>query len=494
MNIDFNTSMVLAHSVMLFAKDDWAKDYSCIPWGQPQMCGPDYKQPNFSEANAEAVKAQAETFPFLRAMDAAAKLGTKVTYKGKEYDFSGEQRDAQGNPLKDAQGKTIYKPIGDLQIAETFARAAADIAPELTGKQLKLAQEYGTKFAQQRRNELETLDPEKFKLYDQFLKNTGGDLAAPDTRIDSPTYESVGMPGAQKDTGASQLIRSELERQIQQGLSQVGTLDPSMERRVQQAARARGSSINNVLGNPSALRESLAIQDALGNANSQRWNAAMGLLQSGQSTSDTANRNAQEAFQNILAATGQRNTAAQQSFAGQMASQQQMLTGRQQNIANAQSALGLQPVSSQAAQLGGLQQGASPFVTPQYTQGMQMSKPGELMSMGSNFALTNAKNQYEADQANSFMNQFQKYASGIGNLGSSYAGFGLGGCFVARECIPDQWEAFYFWKELVGPKWFKSFYDNNAEKFAKWLKNKPKVKKLVANWMIARINSIIPKN
>ena len=86
------------------------------------------------------------------------------------------------------------------------------------------------------------------------------------------------------------------------------------------------------------------------------------------------------------------------------------------------------------------------------------------------------------------------YAGAIGNLGSSYAGFGLAGCFVARECIPDQWEAFYFWKELVGPKWFKSLYDSNAEKFAKWLKDKPKAKKLVANWMIARINSIIPKN
>ena len=301
------------------------------------------------------------------------------------------------------------------------------------------------------------------------------------------------MPGAQKDTGASQLIRSELERQIQQGLSQVGTLDPSMERRVQQAARARGSSINNVLGNPSALRESLAIQDALGNANSQRWNAAMGLLQSGQSTSDTANRNAQEAFQNILAATGQRNTAAQQSFAGQLTSQQQMLSGRQQNIANVQSALGLQPVSSQAAQLGGLQQGASPFITPQYTQGMQMSSPGDLMKMGTGFALSNAENQYKSDQANSFMNQFQGYASGIGNLATGYGNI-MRSCFVARECIPDQWEAFYFWKELVGPKWFKSFYDSNAEKFAKWLKDKPKVKKLVANWMIARINSIIPKN
>lgn len=488
MNIDFNTSRVLAHSVMLFAKDDWAKDYSYIPWGSPRMCGDD--APSFSEANADAVKAQAETFPFLRAMDAAAKLGTKVKYGDKEYDFSGEQRDAQGNPLRDAQGNIIYKPIGDIQIGEAYARAAAKIAPELTQNQLDLANKFGAQFSQQRRNELEALDPEKFKLYDKFLKEVGGDAAAPDTRIDSPTYESVGMPGAQRDTGASQLIRSELERQIQQGLSQVGTLDPSMERRVQQAARARGSSINNVLGNPSALRESLAIQDALGNANSQRWNAAMGLLQSGQSTSDTANRNAQEAFQNILAATGQRNTAAQQTFAGQLTSQQQMQAGRQQNIANVQSALGLQPIVNQAANLGGLQQGASPFVTPQYNPGMQMSNPGDLMKMGGSFALDKTR----IDNENSFMNQFKGYASAIGNLGSSYAGFGLGGCFVARECIPDQWEAFYFWKELVGPKWFKSFYDSNAEKFAKWLKDKPKAKKLVANWMIARINSIIPKN
>ena len=456
--------------------------------------GKKYNAPDLGAANREAIEAAAETFPKLRALDAAARLGTKITYEGKTYDFSGEQKDAQGNPLKDANGNIIYKPIGDIQIGEAVARAAAAIAPELTQNQLDLANKYGTQFAQQRRNELEALDPEKFGLYKQFISDVGGDAAAPDTRIDSPTYERVGIPGAQKDTGASQLIRSELERQIQQGLSQVGTLDPSMERRVQQAARARGSSINNVLGNPSALRESLAIQDALGNANSQRWNAAMGLLQSGQSTSDTANRNAQEAFQNILAATGQRNTAAQQSFAGQMASQQQMMAGRQQNIANVQSALGLQPIVGQAANLGGLQQGATPFISPQYTSGMQMGSPADLLKTGSGFALTNAQKEYESSQANSFMNQFQGYARGIGNLGSSYAGFGLAGCFVARECIPDQWEAFYFWKELVGPKWFKSFYDSNAEKFAKWLKDKPKVKKLVANWMIARINSIIPKN
>ena len=472
MNIDFNTSRVLAHSVMLFAKDDWAKDYSYIPWGSPRMCGDEYKAPDLAAANRAAVEANAETFPKLRGLEAAAKLGRKIEVDGKTYDF---------------------RETGDIQVATAFARAAAQIAPELAGKQLELAKEFGTQFSEQRRKELEALDPEKFKLYDQFLSDVKRDAAAPDTRIDSPTYEQVGIPTAQQDTGASQVIRSELERQIQQGLSQVGTLDPSMERRVQQAARARGSAIGNLLGNPSAIRESLALQDALGNANSQRWNAAMGLLQSGQSTSDTANRNAQEAFQNILAATGQRNTAAQQSFAGQLTSQQQMMAGRQQNIANVQSALGLQPIVGQAANLGGLQQGSTPFITPQYTQGMQMSTPGDLMKMGTGFALTNAENQYKSDQANSFMNQFQGYAGAIGNLAGGYGNI-MRSCFVARECIPDQWEAFYFWKELVGPKWFRSFYDSNAEKFAKWLKDKPKVKKLVANWMVARINSIIPKN
>ena len=481
MTIELNVAKVLAHSVMLFAKDNWHKDYPSIPWGEPQMCAPSYNAPDLAAANEAAVKAQAETFPKLRALDAAARLGRKITFEGKTYDFSGGE-----NGL----------PIGDLQIAETFARAAAAIAPELTGKQLDLAKQYGTQFAQQRREELEALDPTKFGLYENYLRDVGASVKTPEARIESPTYEQVGIPRSSEDTGAARLIRSELERQVQQGLSQVGTLDPSMERRVQQAARARGTAIGNVLGNPSAIRESLALQDAIGNANAQRWNAALGLLQSGQTTSDTANRQAQEAFQNILAATGQRNTAAQQSFAGQMASQQQGMANRQQNIANVQSALGLAPIVGQAANLGALQQGASPFITPQYTQGMQMSSPGDLMRMGTGFALTNAQNQYAADREGSFMNQFQGYASGIGNLAGGYGNImraGMG-CHVARECIPDQWEAFFFWKELVGPAWFKSFYNNNSEKIANWIKNKPKVKKLVAKWMLGRINSIIPKN
>jgi hypothetical protein len=449
--------------------------------------GGSYKAPDIAAANREAVMASIETFPLQREIEAASRIGAKVRvpiYKdGKE---TGQFREVD------------FGPVSDIAQTRAIGQALADLAPIQAQRQLEAAQQYGTQFAQQRRAELQALDPERYGtatqpgLYSQFLSDIG---RAPisETSPTAPTYERVGMPTGPQDTGYAQSIRSDLERQIGAGLAQAGTLDPTMIRAAEQAARARGTATGNILGNLSAFREARAVNEAIANADVQRRQQAIGLLQSGQTTSDVANRQAQEAFNNILAATGQRNTAMQQSFAGQMAAQQQQQAGRQQNIANIQSALGLQPIVSQAAQLGGLQQGASPFAAPQLMQGMQQAGPGQLLQTGANFALSNAQNAFEASKANSPLAIAQGVTSSIGNLGQAFSGFGLAGCYVARECIPDQWEAFYFWKELVGPKWFKSFYDSNAEKFAKWLKNKPKTKKIVANWMLGRIKSLIPK-
>jgi hypothetical protein len=437
--------------------------------------GGSYKAPDMAAANREAVYAQAQTFPVLRQIEAASRTGGKGSY-----------------PIYDAAGKVIgerpydFSGISDIDVTRETARALASLAPEQTKAQLDLAKQYGTQFAGQRRAELSAADPERYKLYDKFLQDIGQRSIA-ETAPAAPTYERVGIPTGPQDTGEAANIRSNLERQISAGLAQAGTLDPAMIRAAEQAVRARGAATGNILGNLSAFREARAVGEAISNADVQRRQQALGLLQSGQTTSDVANRQAQESFQNILAATGQRNTAQQQTFAGQMASQQQRQGAQQQNIANIQSALGLQPIVSQAAQLGGLQQGASPFAAPQYIQGMQQAGPGQLLQTGSSFALQNAQNAFEASQANSPLAIVKGVTSAIGALGSA------AGCYVARECIPDQWEAFYFWKELVGPAWFKSFYDSNAEKFAKWLKDKPKAKKLVANWMIGRIESMIPK-
>jgi hypothetical protein len=443
--------------------------------------GGTYKAPDIAAANREAVMASIETFPLQREIEAASRIGAKVRvpiYKdGKE---TGQFREVD------------FGPVSDIAQTKAIGQALADLAPVQAQRELEAAQKYGTQFAQQRRAELQALDPERYGtatepgLYAQFLKDIGSRPIAEET-IAAPSYERVGMPTGPQDTGEAARIRSDLERQIGAGLAQAGTLDPSLIRAAEQAVRARGTASGNVLGNLSAFREARAVSEAIANADVQRRQQALGLLQSGQTTSDVANRQAQEAFQNILAATGQRNTAMQQSFAGQMASQQQRQGAQQQNIANIQSALGLQPIVSQAAQLGGLQQGASPFAAPQLFQGMQQAGPGQLMQMGSSFALQNAQNAFQASQAGSPLSILKGVTGAIGSLG------GAAMCSVARECIPDQWEAFFFWKELVGPAWFKSFYDSNAEKFAKWLKNKPKAKKLVANWMLGRIKSLVPK-
>ena len=385
--------------------------------------GGTYKAPDIAAANREAVMASIETFPLQREIEAASRIGAKVRvpiYKdGKE---TGQFREVD------------FGPVSDIAQTEAIGKALAALAPEQARQQLEAQKLYGTKFAEQRRAELQALDPERYGtpsvdgkpgepgLYAQFLKDIGSRPIAEET-IAAPSYERVGMPTGPQDTGEAARIRSDLERQIGAGLAQAGTLDPSLIRAAEQAVRARGTASGNVLGNLSAFREARAVSEAIANADVQRRQQALGLLQSGQTTSDVANRQAQEAFQNILAATGQRNTAMQQSFAGQMASQQQRQGAQQQNIANIQSALGLQPIVSQAAQLGGLQQGASPFATPQLFQGMQQASPSQLMQTGSNFALTNAQNAFQASQAGSPLAIFQGLAGGIGNLGQGFRGF-----------------------------------------------------------------------
>jgi hypothetical protein len=450
-------------------------------------------------ANREAVYAQMETFPIIRELELAGRMGQKGSYI---------VLDKEGNPRIDPKtGQPITRAYdftgsGDVDLSRQTALELARIAPELAKLQLQSSAQdvggglsLGQAFSRQRRAELEALDPTRFGLYEKFLGDIRQGPSAESLAVtEAPVYERVGMPTGPRDTGSAAQMRSDLERQIAAGLAQAGTLDPAMIRAAEQAARARGTATGNILGNLSAFREARAVNEAIANADVQRRQQALGLLQSGQTTSDVANRQAQEAFQNILAATGQRNTAMQQTFAGQMAQQQQRQNIGQQNIANIQSALGLQPIVSQAAQLGGLQQGASPFSAPQLLQGPQMASPGQLMQMGSNFALTNAQNAFEASKANSPLAIAQGVTSSIGNLGQAFSSFGLAGCYVARECIPDQWEAFYFWKELVGPKWFKNLYDANAKAVANWIKDKPLLKKVVANWMLSKIKSIIPKS
>lgn len=65
-----------------------------------------------------------------------------------------------------------------------------------------------------------------------------------------------------------------------------------------------------------------------------------------------------------------------------------------------------------------------------------------------------------------------------------------GECSVARLIMPESWEAFFFYKELLAPKWFRDLYNENARGFARWLQNKPTAQSIVRRLMTGRINSI----
>lgn len=56
-------------------------------------------------------------------------------------------------------------------------------------------------------------------------------------------------------------------------------------------------------------------------------------------------------------------------------------------------------------------------------------------------------------------------------------------CAVAKLCIPDEWEAFYFWKELIAPDWFRQGYNTHAPAIAAWLEKRPVARRVVTGWM-----------
>jgi hypothetical protein len=77
-------------------------------------------------------------------------------------------------------------------------------------------------------------------------------------------------------------------------------------------------------------------------------------------------------------------------------------------------------------------------------------------------------------------------------LGGVAAGVGLM-CWVAREVYGSdnpRWMLFRNWLLTEAPVWFRELYEQNGERFAAWISNKPFIKRMVRTWM----DWIIKKN
>jgi hypothetical protein len=125
--------------------------------------------------------------------------------------------------------------------------------------------------------------------------------------------------------------------------------------------------------------------------------------------------------------------------------------------------------------------------------------PGAMFSPESQYAGDIYNQNYQGELAArtaTAKNRASMIGAGMGAFGSIVGGgMGDGGffnkCWVAREVFGNdnpQWIQFFEWKELKAPKWFKKLYDSCGERFAKFISNKPKLKKIVKTWMEGRIN------
>jgi len=459
--------------------------------------GTDSTAPSIYDSYLQGVQADLNTLQPRRIADAAATTGGAIVngqYMAPD-DFNKYWQDLQVQIMQaqldgdvgkynelQKQGQNIqnFSGTGDADIATQQLNQQIAGADSTTQGLLDLQRKYGEQYATQARNELRASDPTGFDLREQYGNRLSGGQGTLEELArggpQAPSYEQYSgsqpsyttLDASQNprfqgvrdirlaDTGATAAGRSLLEQQTFDELAKAGQPDQALQRSAEQAARARGASSGNILGDASALQESLAVQNAQRGLDAQRRQTAQDFLASGQSTSDKRNSlaqdqlaanlssrgfnnsNQQQAFANSATTAGfnndaatasfnnamnvinQRNQAAQNTFAGQQSQTQQQIGARQQDQNNIQSFLGLPTQAQQGGALQGLQQQAAPFTQGNYTGAM--SDPQSGVNGGQWFSSLFG-NQQQVDAAN-------KQASAAKKAGQMQAGGAVAGAAI----------------------------------------------------------------
>ena len=181
------------------------------------------------------------------------------------------------------------------------------------------------------------------------------------------------------------------------------------------------------------------------------------------------------------------NDAAIESWAQLQGSEQK----RQQRQGFAQSMVGMNQATKADPFMAilGRPSSMNPMMGGNVVGQAQGFNPGAMFSPESQYAGDIYNQNYQGELAArtaSAKNRASMIGAGLGAAGSIW-----GGCWVAREVFGNdnpQWIQFFEWKELKAPKWFKKLYDSFGERFARFISNKPKLKKIVKTWMEDKIN------
>ncbi len=209
------------------------------------------KIPNAAKSAAAGIQTDLEQQPFSYLVNAAAKLGNKLTLPdGRTYDFSG---------------------LGD-------ANTSAVVSDKLAQTLLDLQREKSPTIIAQRLNELQAADPEGYALrktlFDKILEYATNNPDRP--------------------------ISNELQTSLQDELAKGAGFDDARQKE-QVTEGVRGKQIKNgiILGNAASREEAGAVLDAGESLRNQRQQDALSFLKSGQSPEDQAYRQFQQNLNNL---------------------------------------------------------------------------------------------------------------------------------------------------------------------------------------------------
>ncbi len=180
------------------------------------------------------------------------------------------------------------------------------------------------------------------------------------------------------------------------------------------------------------------------------------------------------------------NDAAIEAFANLQGSEDR----RRQRQGFAQSMVGMNQATSADPFMAilGRPSSMNPMMSGGVVGQAQGFNPGAMFSPESQYAGDIYNQNYQgqlAARTATAKNRASMFGAGLGAFGS------ILGCWVAREVFGagnPQWLEFFHWKEFEGPRWFKALYDKYGERVAKFISNKPRLKRLVKKWMEDRIN------
>ena len=392
--------------------------------------------PDYAAANRAGVIADVQTLGSRRAIDNAARTGGKamlfgveertrpvlvegVTRKGdkfflngkeipKDRAFTGEAEkyyvqlfndkgERRKDPLEISEQEAIvdFAGMSDIDAAKKLGEFQREEGKATAQYLLDLQGQYGTKFAEQAREQLRALDPKGFDLRESLAKEslettfqkieTTPELrnlvTAPPlemagdgpslTRVGSgPTFGSLSSGNTLERIGAgpnfglqnygpqfalgsefegggsAALGRAEVERQLGEQLFNQGRLTPEEERRLNNAVRGGQVARGNTYGNAPLAQEILTRFGAETDRARQARSDVVGYLQSGQSSFDVAkairqeaNQLAQQGYINYSTALGVNNNLAQKEFENQIAAIGQRNSASQTELDNINKAI-----------------------------------------------------------------------------------------------------------------------------------------------------------